>query len=194
MSESELVKAHQPCPDCGSTEEIWRDVPGYEELYKVTSKGRVIGYSRNCYRELKPFKDKDGYLKVNLYKDKSIKQVFVHRLVARAFIENPEDFPEVDHIDGNRQNNTVSNLRWCTRTMNQNNPVTRSRQAFQIDCKEALTIAIENGIKPACYRSRLSRHWSLYEACTTPVMRKGCVYRGARVKRKKKSLEVLCYV
>lgn len=191
---STAVKIHQPCPYCGSSEEIWRDVQGYEGRYKVTSEGRVIGYSRNHYRELNLFKNKDGYLCVNLYKDRSIKQVSVHRLVAIAFIDNPEDFPEVDHIDGNRQNNTLSNLRWCTRKMNQNNPVTRSRQAFQIDGKEALVVAIENGIKPDCYRSKLRRNWPVLEACTIPVMNKGHYYRGVRVKRRKKSMEVLCYV
>jgi len=63
---------------------------------------------------LKPAMDKDGYEKVGFSKDGRMRQYFVHRLVALAFIENPHDYPSVNHKDENKQNNAVENLEWCT--------------------------------------------------------------------------------
>lgn len=63
----------------------------------------------------------------HLCKNRIRKAITVHRLVACAFIENPNNYPSIDHIDGNPMNNHVSNLRWCTNTINMNNPITRSR-------------------------------------------------------------------
>ena len=190
MNESSLVKAHQPCPDCGSAEEIWRDVPGYEGLYKVTSEGRVISYYKRYYKPLKQFKDKDGYLRVNLFKNKRIKQFAVHRLVAISFIANTECFPEVDHINGDMLDNRVCNLRWTNRKGNLNNPITHLRRTFQFEGEDAYKVAERNGINVACFRSRLRRGWPIQNACTLPLMR-GHVYKGYRVKRKKKSVEIL---
>ena len=90
-----------------------KDIRNYEGLYAVTEDGKV--YSYKSKRFLTPFPDKDGYNRVNLRKDGGAKQFAVHRLVAETFVENPDNLETVDHIDGNKQNNTIGNLQWMTR-------------------------------------------------------------------------------
>lgn len=106
--------------------EIWKEIKGYEGLYEVSSEGRVKSLGRKP-GIMKPGLSR-GYLKIGLVKD-GIKSMFrIHRLVAGAFIPNPDDKPEVDHIDGDRKNNRVENLRWMTHKENNNNPVTVQRK------------------------------------------------------------------
>ena len=115
--------------------EEWRDIPGYEGLYQVSNLGRVKSLKRPTrhgtftYKQiiLKP-RIKRGYYVVYLYKDKEVTNFPVSRLVASAFIPNPDNKPEVDHIDTNRLNNNVENLRWVTRSENMNNPLTKLHQ------------------------------------------------------------------
>jgi hypothetical protein len=111
-------------------EEIWKDIEGYEGIYSVSNLGRVrvSARIRICGRRgtphrypaklLKQVKTTNGYLIVTLCKDKVLNPVMVHRLVAKAFIPNPDNLPEVNHEDCNKQNNLVSNLIWCTRMQN----------------------------------------------------------------------------
>lgn len=97
-------------------EEIWKDVIGYEGIYIVSTLGRIICLHWNngdTHRYLKPF-DNGGYQRVVLIKDGVRKKFLLHRLVAEAFIPNPFDKPFINHIDGNKANNSVSNLEWVT--------------------------------------------------------------------------------
>lgn len=88
------------------------DIKGYEGLYAVTSCGRVWSYKRKKF--LVPRDNGKGYLFVSLCKDGKEKMYKIHRLVAEAFIPNPENLPQVDHIDGNKTHNYVNNLQWIT--------------------------------------------------------------------------------
>ena len=96
--------------------ENWRDVVGYEGLYKVSNLGNV----KNCLsgRILKSSNDKDGYKLINFRKNGVYKTYKVHRIVAQAFIPNPQNLPFVNHKDENKANNRVSNLEFCTNYYN----------------------------------------------------------------------------
>ena len=105
--------------------EIWKDVVGYEGCYKVSNKGRVKTVARDIVdKRGRPFHIKEniktpqdngrGYMSVQLYKNNKQHIVYVHRLVATAFIPNPYYKPTVNHKDKNTKNNSVENLEWCT--------------------------------------------------------------------------------
>lgn len=118
--------------------ELWRDVVGYEGFYQVSNLGsvrsldRVVNNRRVKGRVLKPFQDKDGYKKVNLVMGgKKRRQFMIHRLVSKMFIPNPENKPEVNHKDGNKQNNNIDNLEWVTKREN-------ARHAWDNGLKEAI--------------------------------------------------------
>ena len=110
-------------------EEIWKDIEGYEGLYQVSNLGRIKSLGKYIHKLRgniwtdekikKQHKDRDGYCRVNLYKNSKMKACMVHRLVAKAFIPNTENKKEINHIDGNKDNNITSNLEWCTRTENE---------------------------------------------------------------------------
>ncbi len=100
--------------------EEWRDIQGYEGLYQVSNAGRVkrLLKSNQKGRILSLTEDKDGYLRAHLSKNNSALFHSVHRLVATAFIQNPDGFPLVNHRDENKSNNNVENLEWCTAQYN----------------------------------------------------------------------------
>ena len=104
-------------------DEIWRDIEGFEELYAVSTKGRVKNIKTN--RILIGSYDSNGYRKVTI----NGKNYNIHRLLALAFIPNPDKLPEVDHLDEVKTNNNVSNLRWVSKSEN-----TR-HSAHQYSCK-----------------------------------------------------------
>ena len=110
--------------------EIWKDISEYEGLYQVSSHGRIKslskrrrhgdGWTITKERILKPsILNTTKYSQVILYKGQKPSPFKVHRLVAIAFIPNPDNFPQVNHKDPNKQNNFVENLEWCTQSHNQ---------------------------------------------------------------------------
>lgn len=94
--------------------EIWRDIEGYDGRYAVSTWGRVKG----VHGIMKPYENHKGYLKIGLFKDGKNNKHRVSRLVAKAFIPNPYNLPEVNHIDGNKQNNSFTNLEWVSGEQN----------------------------------------------------------------------------
>lgn len=102
--------------------EIWKDICGYENLYKVSNLGRVMSLNYNNTHSphiMALTKSSTGYLHVQLYKNKKPRTFNVHRLVADAFIKAVSFAEEINHIDGNKENNSVSNLEWVTKSENQ---------------------------------------------------------------------------
>lgn len=97
-------------------EEIWKKIKDYN--YEVSNYGRVRRIETN--RVLKTFYDKDKYVMVSLCKKSKCKRFRLHRLVALAFIPNPNKLPQVNHIDENKDNNNVNNLEWCNNKYNSN--------------------------------------------------------------------------
>ena len=93
-----------------------KDVKNYEGLYAVTSCGKVWSYRNECF--LKPGTTRHGYLFVNLYKNNEKKSYLIHRLVSEAYIPNPNNLPDVDHIDNDKTHNYVNNLQWITHREN----------------------------------------------------------------------------
>jgi len=100
--------------------EIWKDIKGYETLYQVSNLGRVKSLPKFYQGEriLKSRKDRYGYLYIGLIKSKIKKSFKIHRLVAEAFISNPNNYPIVNHKDENKLNNKSKNLEWCTAEYN----------------------------------------------------------------------------
>jgi hypothetical protein len=117
------------------TEEIWKPVVGYEGLYEVSNMGRV----RKLVRvPMKPKAEKYGYQRIGLYKDGKHKQFLVHRLVAEAFIDNPNDLPIINHKDECPSNNAVENLEWCTYKYNANYGTALKRKSENIPNKKKI--------------------------------------------------------
>lgn len=126
--------------------EVWRDIKGYGGRYRVSNFGRV--YSTQLEKYLAPADNGNGYLKVHLYDNGKLRNRYIHRLVAEAFIPNPEGYLEVDHISTNKQDNRVCNLRWATREQNVNNPISIGNRIIN-----EYTVIFNDG-KTAKYRTK----------------------------------------
>ena len=111
-------------------QEVWKDIKGYEGLYQISNTGKVKGLKRN--KVLKPILQRSGYYYVDLQR----KRRLVHRLVAEAFIDNPDNLPEVNHKDENKLNNSVENLEWCDSKYNANYGTRNKRRGKPIQCIE----------------------------------------------------------
>lgn len=104
-----------------------KPIKNYEGRYSITEDGRI--YSHKTKRFLAPKYGKDGYMRISLNKNGVSKSYLIHRLVGETFLENLENKPTIDHIDRNKHNNHVSNLRWAT----------RSEQMFNCDTSKVHT-------------------------------------------------------
>jgi len=123
-----------------------KDVVGYEGLYTISDNGDVFSTYRK--RLLKPYVSSDGYLRVNLCKDKKAKCTMLHRIIAEAFIPNPNMLPFVNHKDGNKANFKIENLEWITASGNVYHAFKTGLNHISLKCREAVSkIAAINGAK-----------------------------------------------
>lgn len=172
-------------------QEIWKDIKGYEDKYQISNLGNIKTikewagnkYSskyKKCNKLIKPIKDSGGYYCVFLWKNSKGKTHRIHRLVAETFIPNPEKLPCINHKDGNKQNNCINNLEWCTYKYNSNeairlglsNPIegknlkrwngkfgkehNKSKKIRQINKETNKTIAIFDSINDAYRKTGIS--------------------------------------
>ena len=103
--------------------EIWKDIEGYEGLYQVSNLGRVKSLKVSkikSERIRKSYQQSSGYISIVLCKNGKVTNHKIHRLVANAFIDNPDNLPEVNHMDEDKTNNCVDNLEWCDSSYNKN--------------------------------------------------------------------------
>ena len=131
-------------------DEVFKQIDGFENLYLISSLGRV--YSIRNRKFIAQYKNRYGYLKCSLKKEGKNKSVFVHRLVATAFISNPNNKPEVNHKNGIKTDNSLNNLEWCSRLENVRHSwklgLSKHTEKLRICCikaHEIPVICIENG-------------------------------------------------
>ena len=164
--------------------EVWKDVVGYEGLYQVSNQGRVCSCERLVrhskggdkavnQRMLKPQQSHHGYQVVALSNLGKVKRFFVHRLVADAFIENPNGYTTVNHIDGNKNNPCASNLEWCSPSQN----AQHAKKCLGIDFRT-------NGKRnKKVVRSDGKEFISINEAAKESGVSRGCIYLQMQGKR-----------
>lgn len=136
-------------------EEVWKDIEGYEELYQVSNLGNVksLFFRRSKNPKLLKPNMYCGYLYVNLCKEGKRLLSSIHRLVAKAFIPNPNNYPVINHKDENKQNNKVDNLEWCTIKYNNNYGTVKERlskankgRKFTQEFKDKVSIGLKNSV------------------------------------------------
>jgi len=168
--------------------EIWKDIPDYVGLYQVSNLGKIKsfrqGHKHHKQKEylLNPTISSSGYYQVTLYSDKGRKKFLVHRLVAVAFLDNPHNYPQINHKDENRLNNRVDNLEWCTASYNNNYGTAkvriadaRSRRVQQLTL-DGMVIAIYRSANIASLLLGIEKH-NISNACRKGVATNGYYWR-----------------
>lgn len=158
--------------------EIWKDVKEYEGLYQVSNLGRVKSVRKNVIMST-PKNLKDGYLRVNLKRNGSQKQCLVHRLVATAFIENPNNLPFINHMNEDKCDNRIENLEWCDKSYNvqYGTCIERISKALSkpILCVE-LGVVFDNAIKATEFLGHARGTATHINRCANGKERSSCGY------------------
>lgn len=174
--------------------EIFKDIKGYENIYRVSNLGRVYSVKRGIVVSL--IKKKSGYYTVNLYKNKEMRTFLIHRLVACNFIENPNNLPQINHIDGDKANNKVENLEWVSGIDNMRHAYENNVGGF----KDKALATINEINKKRTYKKVLFKKGnevlsfsSVSEAACTLGLKRDCIVNSIRRKRKIFGFEVFGY-
>lgn len=157
-------------------QEIWRSVKGYESLYRISNLGRVkslprlkisgaAGVIKTKEKMLTPCINSAGYYLVVLCNHETKKKTscFIHRLIMDAFVENPKNYPCINHIDGNKQNNDLNNLEWCSFAHNNKHAyfsglsIGRAKMVRQICKHSGKVLAVYDSAKIAEYKTGIKR-------------------------------------
>lgn len=145
--------------------EIWKEIPGYNGRYLISQTGNV--YSRYLKMKMKPVNRGNGYYFVRLCNKGEMKNLMIHRLVADAFVPNPDRLPEIDHIDGNKKNNFYTNLRYVSHLDNMRNPNTEPKRFEAIRKKQGIpVIAFLNGKRVGKYSCLMEAARDLGLSCS----------------------------
>lgn len=131
-----------------------KDIENWED-YSIDINGNVFSKRRNKY--MKPVKNKSGYSVIQLHKNMKFKTFTIHRLIAKAFIPNPNNYPCINHIDGNKLNNDISNLEWCTHKHNS---------------QEAVRIGLFDNVKKIQRENAIKNNLSKYHILANEVTKK----------------------
>lgn len=170
-------------------EEIWKDVVGYEGLYQVSNTGKVKSIDWNhsgVAKELTAYEQR-GYKLVGIQRNGTRHNYLVHRLVATAFIDNPEGKPDVNHIDGKKDNNCVDNLEWVTKSENTRHAIRTGLRPPTCDFER------KRGAEHPCSKpvdqydvsGNIIRHWACVQDIYSELgYRKSCVRRVCNGYRK----------
>lgn len=141
---------------------IWKDVEGFEGLYKVSNEGVLISTPRQGTKGgiVKWHKTKYGYAQYHLHRDCGLRKEYVHRLLAKHFIPNPENKPYINHIDGNPLNNSLDNLEWVTQKENVHHAIetglfiTKGEKSYNAKLKDTEVLEIRDLYKHKIYNQR----------------------------------------
>lgn len=155
--------------------EIWKDIEGYKGLYQVSNLGKVKSLNYNHTKKEKILSQEilTNHLRCQLYNKKKNKKnrkhYFVHRLVAQAFIPNPNNYPIINHIDGNSLNNNVNNLEWCTYKHNAihalENGLVKMHKINMIDKKTGKIIETFDNILELRKEIKYNHYEHIYDCC-----------------------------
>jgi len=159
-----------------SNTEIWRDVEGYEGFYQASNFGRIRSLtSQNRYKRysrikiLNPALSKDGYLRVVLCVDRKMKSLNVHRLVLSAFSMSNDNL-QVNHIDGNKSNNSLSNLEWCTQSENM-------LHAYKLGLEKPCDNGLKKNVSLVKDGTSVGNYKSIREMCRVHLLDRRAVQR-----------------
>lgn len=166
--------------------ELWKDIPGYDGLYQVSNLGRVRSLNYKMTGRVQVLKLTNrgrGYLCVALCKDGNKKMFSVHRLVAEAFIPNPDNLPQVNHINEDKTDNRASNLEWCSAMENSNHGTRTERSA-------------EKRSKPVMQFTRdgkFVREWPSTQECQRNGFKQSAVWRCCIGKKTRYKWYIWCW-
>lgn len=161
------------------TEEIWKDIPGYEGYYQVSSLGRVRSMDRVVKGRwghrlqrgamMKLGQDFDGYLELGLTKDGKQRDYRVNRLVAITFIPNPRNLPVVHHKDNNKKNNRVDNLEWTTVQYNTQHAIDTGRLTFDHEHLQRIAKIRGDELKKPVKCIETGQTWDSIQSCSMSI-------------------------